>query len=88
MEYGRHGWLTSTRSLADSPANWNDDDVTALLDVAETADDVELCGRIIRKKRAVGLIPNAGHVIPREALDELVLRCQAQMQLMNNKLGP
>jgi IMP and pyridine-specific 5'-nucleotidase len=80
--------LNYRRFLADSPANWNDDDVTALLDVAETADDVELCGRIIRKIRAVGLIPNACQVIPREALDEPVLRCQAQMQLMNNGLGP
>jgi IMP and pyridine-specific 5'-nucleotidase len=93
MEHGRGVWLTSTKFLPDSPANWNDDDVTALLDVAEAAvtesiEDMELRGRIVRKKRAVGLIPIPGQVIPREALDETVLRCQAHLHVMNNGVGP
>ncbi|KAG7351506.1 IMP-specific 5'-nucleotidase [Nitzschia inconspicua] len=92
-EYGRGGWLTSTKFLADSPANWNEDDITSLLDAAEAAitesiDDMQIRGRVIRKKRAVGLIPNFGRVITREALDETVLRCQAQLQMMNKGTGP
>ena len=35
--------------------------------------------RIIRKKRSVGLIPKADEKIPREALDEAVLRIQTEL---------
>ncbi|KAL3905625.1 MAG: hypothetical protein SGILL_009603, partial [Bacillariaceae sp.] len=92
-EQGRGGWLTSTKFLKDSPANWSESDVKALLDVAEEAvnesiDDLQLRGRLIRKKRSIGLIPNSGQVITREALDETVLRCQAQLQCMNAGTGP
>lgn len=92
-ETGRGGWITATKFLQDSPGNWSDNDVKKLLDVAEEAareslEDQEMKGRIIRKKRSVGLVPTSNQQIPREALDETVLRCQAQLQTMNNGCGP
>jgi len=92
-EYGAGGWLTATKFLRDSPANWTDEDINDLLDVAEAAvnesvEDLQLRGRVIRKKRAIGLIPQANQVLTREALDETVLRCQSQLQTMNHGTGP
>jgi IMP and pyridine-specific 5'-nucleotidase len=85
--------LTATRFLADSPANWAEDDVTALLDAAEDAinesvAELRLNARVVRKKRAVGMIPQPDQVLTREALDETVLRCQAVLQTMNSGTGP
>jgi IMP and pyridine-specific 5'-nucleotidase len=79
--------------LQDSPANWSDEDIQKLLDVAETAaresvEDQLIRGRVIRKKRSVGLVPQTNQQIPREALDETVLRCQLALQKMNNGTGP
>mmetsp|Transcript_1756 Transcript_1756/g.4037 ORF Transcript_1756/g.4037 Transcript_1756/m.4037 type:complete len:511 (+) Transcript_1756:411-1943(+) len=92
-EYGRGGWLTATKFLPSSPANWDEKDITALLDVAEAAvndsvEDQNLYGRVIRKKRSIGLVPDSGQKIPRESLDETVLRCQGELQRMNNHAGP
>ena len=85
--------MTATKFLPDSPANWAEYDVNALLDTAEAAvnesiEDLQIRGRAIRKKRSIGLIPNQDQVITREALDETVLRCQAQLQCMNSGTGP
>ena len=92
-ETGRGGWITTTKFLEDSPGNWNEDELNALLDTAEAAvseslTDQKIRGKIIRKKRAVGLIPISGSSITREALDETVLRCQARLGAMNNGAGP
>ena len=92
-ETGRGGWITATKYLQDSPGNWSDGDIKTLLDVAEEAareslEDQQMRGRIIRKKRSIGLVPTSSQQIPREALDETVLRCQAQLQTMNNGSGP
>ena len=51
----------------------------SVLDVAETTimksmKELRLRGTILRKKRAVGLYPKPNQLIPREALDETVLR--------------
>mmetsp|Transcript_22648 Transcript_22648/g.48010 ORF Transcript_22648/g.48010 Transcript_22648/m.48010 type:complete len:585 (+) Transcript_22648:234-1988(+) len=90
-EHGAGGWMTSTRYLGlDSPANWPEDDITRLLDLAEKSlktsiDDQNLKGaRFIRKKRSVGLVPAGGEAapIPREALDETVLRVQDDLDKM------
>jgi hypothetical protein len=67
--------------------------MTSLLDVAEAAvkesvDDLNLRARIIRKKRAIGLVPQPDQVLTREALDETVLRCQDKLQKMNKGTGP
>lgn len=92
-ETGRGGWLTTTKFLQDSPANWSDQDIQTLLDMAEKAaqesvEDQLIRGRVIRKKRSVGLVPLSDQQIPREALDETVLRCQSQLQKMNDGTGP
>lgn len=84
-EFGPGGWLTSTKYQLESPVNWDDDSVKVLLDAAESTfrssmDEQKLRARVIRKKRAVGLIPKADEQIPREALDETVLRVQAELQ--------
>lgn len=88
-EFGPGGWLTATKHMGiDCPANWADDHVRAALDISEksfhdSCDRQKLRARVIRKKRAVGLVPNAGERIPREALDETVLLVQCELQ--NNK---
>jgi IMP and pyridine-specific 5'-nucleotidase len=92
-EEGPGGWLTSTRYLSESPGNWNEDEVIALLDVAEntvtsTIDDLNLRARVIRKKRAIGLIPQPGQCLPREALDETVLRITEEAQKLHFGSGP
>ena len=89
-EHGAGGWMTSTRYLGlDSPANWPESDITGLLDLAEKSlktsiEDQNLRARFIRKKRSVGLVPPGGEVppIPREALDETVLRVQDDLAKM------
>ena len=81
-------------------ALWQDTDVVHALDVAEeslraTADDLALRCRIIRKDRAVGIIPGGNDAkarVPggsgsrrmrRELLDEAALRTQAALSLAN-----
>ena len=60
---------------------WTEHDIAALLDVAETAlkDCVRnmcLPATLLRKERAVGIIPQPGHKIAREQLEETVLVAQ------------
>jgi len=92
-EAGRGGWMTATKYLPDSPANWSEEELAALLDTAheavkESLEEQNIRGRIIRKKRSVGLVPSAGATIPREALDETVLRSQKKVSAMNGGSGP
>lgn len=88
-ETGRGGWMTATKHIPHSPANWNEDDLTALLETAQAAldesvSDQNIKGRIIRKKRSIGLVPSPGTSgISREALDESVLRCQTKLSALN-----
>lgn len=85
QEYTDNGWLAVTRHIPESPANWKESDIQCLLDKAESCfqesiQEQKIRGRILRKKRAVGLIPHADESISREALDETVLRVQALLQ--------
>jgi len=80
-ERGDNGWMTASESCADSPANWKEDDIEEILDLAlltvsSCLKDQEIKGRVIRKKRSIGLIPDKDASISREALDEVVLRVQ------------
>jgi len=80
-ERGEGGWMTATESCADSPANWKEEDVEELLDCAllsiqSCVKDLAIKGRVICKKRSIGLVPNNDASISREALDEAVLRVQ------------
>lgn len=92
-ERGPGGWMTSTAHLPECPANWSDVEVNELLDraeaqVAKTLEELNLRGKVIRKRRSVGLVPNAGQEIPRESLDETVLRIHEDLQRLHDGRGP
>jgi IMP and pyridine-specific 5'-nucleotidase len=92
-EYGPGGWMTSTKFLPEAPANWTESQVCELLDAAEaqvtaTLEELNLRGQIIRKRRSVGLVPRPGQEIPRESLDEVVLRAHEDLQRLNGGKGP
>ena len=67
--------------LLDEMLLWQEVDITELLDVAETAlrdciNYMHLPADILRKERAVGIIPQAGTKFARESLEETVLVTQ------------
>lgn len=60
---------------------WTEEDITELLDIAEKAlrtcvESMRLDADILRKERAVGIIPREGFKLSREQLEETVLVCQ------------
>lgn len=64
--------------------DWPEEHITSLLDLAEKnirrcVEDMKLPASILRKSRAVGLIPKQGTRIGREQLDECVLSTQAYL---------
>ncbi|KAJ2899678.1 IMP-specific 5'-nucleotidase 1 [Zalerion maritima] len=76
----RERWLT------DEMMSWQQDDITALLDVAESAllecvKTLNLPATLLRKDRAVGIIPKEGVKIPRESLEETVLVVQKILEV-------
>jgi len=84
-EDGPGGWMTSTKYFSESPGNWSEEQVKTILDKSEASfqqslKDQNMRARIIRKKRSVGLIPKVDEKIPREALDETVLRIQTELE--------
>lgn len=98
-EDGPGGWCTSTKHMPDAPANWKENQVQELLNVAEvcvhkTVKELNLRGRVIRKKRSVGLVPaargnhNSSSDMTRESLDETVLRIHEVLDKMNEGQGP
>ena len=68
---------------------WTEEDIKALLDVAEKAlreciSTMDLSGQIIRKERAVGLIPTTaanGQKFSREQLEETVIMTQLVVEM-------
>ena len=67
--------------LLDEMQSWSDDDITELLDIAESAlracaENLNLPAAILRKDRAVGVYPVNGARISREQLEETVLVVQ------------
>ncbi|KAI0244042.1 IMP 5'-nucleotidase [Massospora cicadina] len=71
-----------------SPA-WPENQVVSLLDVAEKnlrrcVEEMALPAKIIRKSRAVGLIPSENVVLSREQLDECVLSTQSYVGKQQN----
>jgi IMP and pyridine-specific 5'-nucleotidase len=92
-EFGPGGWCTSTRYLSETPGNWSETEIQELLDVSEktvqtAVEELKLRGRVIRKRRSVGLIPNPGKEMTRESLDETVLRVHEELQKLNGGRGP
>ncbi|KAF2398346.1 IMP-specific 5'-nucleotidase 1 [Trichodelitschia bisporula] len=72
--------------LLDEMRMWQESDITELLDLAELAlkdclVSLRLDGQILRKERAVGIIPLPGHKFCREALEETVLVTQKVLEL-------
>mmetsp|Transcript_14195 Transcript_14195/g.32861 ORF Transcript_14195/g.32861 Transcript_14195/m.32861 type:complete len:224 (-) Transcript_14195:456-1127(-) len=79
--------------MKETPGNWGEEEVTELLDLAERSmtcsmEDQKLRARVIRKRRSVGMVPKSDTFIPREALDETVLRVQAELGQMHQGRGP
>lgn len=71
----RKDWLLEEMKL------WTDTDVAELLDMAELAlqnciQTMHLDAQLLRKERAVGIIPSAGKKLAREQLEETVLVTQ------------
>ena len=76
----RHQWLL------DAMIEWKEDDITALLDVAEAAlgqciENLGLPAEILRKERAVGIIPVEHRRFTREQLEETVLVTQQVVEM-------
>ena len=71
----RKDWMLEEMQL------WQDDDIAELLDVAEVAlreciANMRLDAQLLRKERAVGIIPQPGKKLAREQLEETVLVTQ------------
>ncbi|KAK4168596.1 IMP-specific 5-nucleotidase [Cladorrhinum sp. PSN259] len=77
----RSRWLTSEM------LSWDERDIKEILDVAEDAlreciKSLNLPAELMRKDRAVGIIPSPPHVrIPRESLEETVLLVQKILEI-------
>lgn len=76
----RPQWLTAEMS------KWSEPNIESLLDVAEAAlrdciKTMNLPATLMRKDRAVGIIPNEATTIPRESLEETVLVVQKILEL-------
>ncbi|CAG8568517.1 4547_t:CDS:10 [Acaulospora morrowiae] len=64
--------------------SWRDDQIKAILDVAQEnlqrcVDDMKLPCTVLRKSRAIGIVPKPGVKIFREQLDECVLSTQHRL---------
>lgn len=69
----------------DEMASWTEPNIAALLDVAgaalsECITAMRLDAQLIRKPRAIGIVPNAGRKLTREQLEETVLVTQRVLE--------
>lgn len=77
----RRNWILPSMST------WTQPTITELLDLAEVAlrecvSNLSLPATILRKERAVGIIPSIpGHQFPRESLEETVLVVQKKLEM-------
>lgn len=74
-------WVPRKEWLLDEMLLWSDADITELLDVAEaslrdTIRNLRMDANVIRKDRAVGIVPASGQKFCRETLEETVLIVQ------------
>jgi IMP and pyridine-specific 5'-nucleotidase len=68
---------------------WDEADITTLLDIAEaslrdTVKNMRMEAVIVRKERAVGIIPKSGFKFSRETLEETVLIAQKRLVSSNS----
>jgi IMP and pyridine-specific 5'-nucleotidase len=83
-ETGPGGWHTATKFIVEAPCNWEESGINTILDIAQASisdsvEELKIRGKVIRKKRSIGLIKVTDRDIPREALDETVLRVQEKL---------
>ncbi|CAL5871570.1 uncharacterized protein PFLUO_LOCUS5823 [Penicillium psychrofluorescens] len=74
----RLAYVPRSEWLLDEMRAWHDDDITELLDIAESAlracaANLQLPAAVLRKDRAVGVYPLDGQKMHREQLEETVL---------------
>ena len=79
-------YVPRDRWMLDAMRLWTEEDITALLDVAEEAlkeciQNLGLSAVIVRKERAVGIIPSAAKKFTREQLEETVLITQQVVEM-------
>ena len=101
-EYGLEKIARSEWQLPEM-REWEEKDIQLLLDIAETSlresvDTMRLKAIVVRKERAVGIVPADGHKFEREQLEEAVLVAQKTLDLSDvgrkipfcafNGLGP
>jgi IMP and pyridine-specific 5'-nucleotidase len=72
--------------ILDEMRAWQEDDIVKLLDLAELAlkdcvKNLRMEAELLRKDRAVGIIPKPGHRFPRETLEETVLVVQKLLEV-------
>ena len=78
--------------LLDEMLLWSESDVTELLDVAEaslrdTVKNMRMQAIVVRKDRAVGVVPKEGHKFSRETLEETVLIAQKVLVCSESESG-
>lgn len=78
-------WVNKKDWVIEEMGDWTEDAITDLLDVAEEAlkdclKTMHLDGHILRKERAVGIIPKQGRKLAREQLEETVLVTQRTLE--------
>ena len=79
-------YVPRDRWMLDAMRLWTEEDITALLDVAEGAlqeciQNLGLSAVIVRKERAVGIIPSTAKKFTREQLEETVLITQQVVEM-------
>lgn len=78
VEKGGLKWVDPKEWLLEEMSSWSESDINNLLDLAEEIlskliNQMSLPATIVRKHRAVGLVPNDGEKLTREQLEETVL---------------
>ena len=78
-------WVSREQWALEEMRSWSDENITALLDVAESAlkeciTSMNLDAMLIRKERAVGIAPRSGR-LAREQLEETVLMTQKVLDM-------
>lgn len=79
-------WVPRSEWLLDEMRLWGEADIMALLDLAEsslrdTVKNMRMQATIVRKERAVGIIPQDGYKFCRETLEETVLITQKILEM-------
>lgn len=77
-------YVPQSEWVLDEMRSWHEEDIEELLDIAEASlrqcvSNLHLPAAVLRKERAVGVYPLAGHKMHREQLEETVLVVQSTL---------